>query len=459
MHANTPRLRLRRFARCRLGRLCGDQRRRRSDALHRRRRAGVARRRLARHGRIPRPLGACAATACGRSNTATAACCSAGSATSTRPAGPASNSAGCSAANIGATAMRARPPRWRCATPSRCCSASRVISLIRPANQRSIAVARAHRRNAALARSQLLGGEALVYEAGGDERREHLGPRARRPTHQRPHASEPDNPRHEPAARQAASLPFERLALTRDITPPRRLPRHQPGHRRAAASDAGADRRGAGRQRCRRLARYPATAGEPALREACAGWLQRRYGVGARCAARQVLPVNGSREALFALAQTVIDPTRARRRRGLPEPVLPDLRRRGAAGRRRSRTTPTATRRATSPPTGRRVDAPTWARTQLLYVCSPGNPTGAVMPLDEWQQLFELSDRHGFVIASDECYQRDLLRRRSRRWARCRRRRRWAATTSATWWRFTSLSKRSNVPGPALRLRRRRRAR
>jgi len=50
------------------------------------------------------------------------------------------------------------------------------------------------------------------------------------------------------------------------------------------------------------------------------------------------------------------------------------------------------------------IDAATWARTQLLYVCSPGNPTGAVMPLDEWRALFELSDRHGFVIASDECY-------------------------------------------------------
>ena len=50
------------------------------------------------------------------------------------------------------------------------------------------------------------------------------------------------------------------------------------------------------------------------------------------------------------------------------------------------------------------IDEATWARCQLLYVCSPGNPTGAVMPLDEWRKLFELSDRHGFVIASDECY-------------------------------------------------------
>jgi N-succinyldiaminopimelate aminotransferase len=77
------------------------------------------------------------------------------------------------------------------------------------------------------------------------------------------------------------------------------------------------------------------------------------------------------------------------------------------------------------------VDEATWARTQLLYVCSPGNPTGAVMPLDEWQALFELSDRHGFVIASDECYS-EIYFRDEPRWAACRPRWPWAAVTSAT---------------------------
>jgi N-succinyldiaminopimelate aminotransferase len=61
-------------------------------------------------------------------------------------------------------------------------------------------------------------------------------------------------------------------------------------------------------------------------------------------------------------------------------------------------------RRATLRRTGTACPTAVWERTQLLYVCSPGNPTGAVMPLDEWRKLFDLSDRYGFVIASDECY-------------------------------------------------------
>jgi N-succinyldiaminopimelate aminotransferase len=150
------------------------------------------------------------------------------------------------------------------------------------------------------------------------------------------------------------------------------------------------------------LANYPATAGEPALREACAHWLQRRYGV-TLDPASQVLPVNGSREALFALAQTVIDPSRSGATVVCPNPFYQIYE--GAA-----LLAGAATAFANSDPKRNfavdwsQIDAATWARTQLLYICSPGNPTGAVMPLAEWQMLFELSDRHGFVIASDECY-------------------------------------------------------
>ncbi|HRI17988.1 MAG TPA: aminotransferase class I/II-fold pyridoxal phosphate-dependent enzyme, partial [Burkholderiaceae bacterium] len=150
------------------------------------------------------------------------------------------------------------------------------------------------------------------------------------------------------------------------------------------------------------LATYPATAGTPALREACAGWVQRRYGV-TLDPAREVLPVNGSREALFALAQTVIDPTRAGATVVCPNPFYQIYE--GAALLAGAQVA-----FANSDPERNfaadwaQIDAATWARTQLLYVCSPGNPTGAVMPLAEWERLFELSDRHGFVIASDECY-------------------------------------------------------
>jgi N-succinyldiaminopimelate aminotransferase len=196
--------------------------------------------------------------------------------------------------------------------------------------------------------------------------------------------------------------PFERLReLTRAVVPnpafrPIGLgigePRHEtPGLIRSALIDALPG-----------LSKYPATAGEPALREAIAQWVQRRYGV-ALDAATQVLPVNGSREALFALAQTVIDPTRPGATVVCPNPFYQIYE--GAA-----LLSGAGTAFANSDPKRNfavdwsQIDDATWARTQLLYVCSPGNPTGAVMPLAEWQMLFELSDRHGFVIASDECY-------------------------------------------------------
>ena len=150
------------------------------------------------------------------------------------------------------------------------------------------------------------------------------------------------------------------------------------------------------------LSSYPATAGAPLLREAIAAWVGRRYGV-TLDAGTQVLPVNGSREALFALAQTVIDPTRPGATVVCPNPFYQIYE--GAALLAGAQTA-----FANSDPARNfaadwaQIDEATWSRTQLLYVCSPGNPTGAVMPLPEWRMLFELSDRHGFVIASDECY-------------------------------------------------------
>ncbi|HSV48054.1 MAG TPA: succinyldiaminopimelate transaminase [Ramlibacter sp.] len=153
------------------------------------------------------------------------------------------------------------------------------------------------------------------------------------------------------------------------------------------------------------LTGYPPTAGTPALREACAGWLKRRYGL-AVDPATQVLPVNGSREALFALAQTVIDPGGAAA--GPPVVVCPNPFYQIYEGA--ALLAGAEPYYAPSDPARNfgvdwdSVPQEIWARTQLVYVCSPGNPTGAVMPLAEWEKLFALSDRHGFVIASDECY-------------------------------------------------------
>ncbi len=150
------------------------------------------------------------------------------------------------------------------------------------------------------------------------------------------------------------------------------------------------------------LAVYPATAGLPALREAMAGWVQRRYGV-ALDPTTQLLPVNGSREALFALAQTVVDASKPGATVVAPNPFYQIYE--GAAllaGAQIAFANSDPARNFA--PRWSDIDDTTWATTQLVYVCSPGNPTGAVMPLHEWKHLFELSERHGFVIASDECY-------------------------------------------------------
>jgi aspartate/methionine/tyrosine aminotransferase len=198
------------------------------------------------------------------------------------------------------------------------------------------------------------------------------------------------------------------------------------------------------------FAGYPATGGEPALRTACANWMQRRYGVTVN-AATQVLPVNGSREALFAFAQTVIDPTRPGVQGGTgpmvvsPNPFYQIYE--GAA--LLAGATPYF---APSDPARNfavawdTVPDSVWANTQLLFVCSPGNPTGAVMPLDEWQMLFELSDRHGFVIASDECYS-EIYFRDDAPLGGLEAAVKLGRTDFKNLVMFTSLSKRSNVPG------------
>lgn len=191
------------------------------------------------------------------------------------------------------------------------------------------------------------------------------------------------------------------------------------------------------------LSGYPATAGEPALRQACAGWLQRRYGV-AVDPATQVLPVNGSREALFAFAQTVLDPTRPGALLACPDPFYQIYEGAALLGGVQPYYVPSDPARNFAVDWDGVPDE-VWARVQMIYVCSPGNPTGAVMPLQEWRRLFELSDRHGFVIASDECYSEIYFRDEPPLGGLE------AATRLGRDFRnllmFTSLSKRSNVPG------------
>ncbi|QNA89623.1 succinyldiaminopimelate transaminase [Massilia sp. Dwa41.01b] len=151
------------------------------------------------------------------------------------------------------------------------------------------------------------------------------------------------------------------------------------------------------------LSNYPSTVGSEPLRVAIAGWLERRYGIPAIDPASMVLPVNGSREALFAIAQAVIDASRPEPLVVCPNPFYQIYE--GAAILAGA-----APYFVNSDPARNfacdyaSVPEEVWARVQLLYVCSPGNPTGAVLGLDDWRELFALSDRHGFVIAADECY-------------------------------------------------------
>ena len=200
------------------------------------------------------------------------------------------------------------------------------------------------------------------------------------------------------------------------------------------------------------LASYPATAGEPALRSAFTAWLKRRYALDLN-SATQVLPVNGSREALFALAQTIVDPQPAAPPGNsndgplviCPNPFYQIYE--GAALLAGAQPYFVAADPARNfAQDWDRVPDQVWARTQLLFVCSPGNPTGAVMALAEWEKVFALSDRFGFVIASDECYSEIYFRDEAPLGSLEA-----AAKLGRTDFRnllaFTSLSKRSNVPG------------
>lgn len=192
------------------------------------------------------------------------------------------------------------------------------------------------------------------------------------------------------------------------------------------------------------LASYPATAGDPALREAFTRWLQSRYAITVN-PATQVLPVNGSREALFSFAQTVVDPSQGDAVVVCPNPFYQIYE--GAALLAGAKPYYAASDPARNFAVNwDAVPDAVWQRTQLLFVCSPGNPTGAVMPLSEWQKLFELSDRHGFVIASDECYS-EIYFRDEPPLGGLQAADQLGRSGYKNLIAFTSLSKRSNVPG------------
>jgi len=192
------------------------------------------------------------------------------------------------------------------------------------------------------------------------------------------------------------------------------------------------------------LSSYPATAGLPAMRQSCAQWVQRRYGLTLN-PETQILPINGSREALFAFAQTVVDSAKTGATVVCPNPFYQIYE--GAALLAGAQ----AYYVASDPALNFNVDwskvpENVWKSTQLLFVCSPGNPTGSVMPLEDWETLFELSDRYGFVIASDECYS-EIYFREEPPLGGLEAAFKLGRTDYKNLVAFTSLSKRSNVPG------------
>ena len=194
-----------------------------------------------------------------------------------------------------------------------------------------------------------------------------------------------------------------------------------------------------------KLASYPPTAGGDALRQSIAAWLMRRYGLRSIDWKTEVLPVNGSREALFAFAQTVVDPGRGDAVVICPNPFYQIYE--GAAllaGAQPYYANTTSERGFAADYAG--ISEDVWRRTQLLYVCSPGNPTGKVLGLDEWKEILALADRYGFVVASDECYSEVYFDEAAPPLGALQ-----AATQLGRAFErlvvFSSLSKRSNVPG------------
>ncbi len=151
------------------------------------------------------------------------------------------------------------------------------------------------------------------------------------------------------------------------------------------------------------LSNYPSTKGKPELREAICSWLCRRFSIKRLDPETNVLPVNGTREALFAIAQCIIDRTASSSLVLMPNPFYQIYE--GAAllaGAQPHYMNCIANNDYL--PDLDSISTQQWSQCQLMYICSPGNPTGAVMPEAYLQHLITLAQRHNFVIASDECY-------------------------------------------------------
>ncbi len=191
------------------------------------------------------------------------------------------------------------------------------------------------------------------------------------------------------------------------------------------------------------LAVYPTTAGIPELRTAIANWIKRRYGVDVH-ATEQVLPVLGSREALFSFAQVVLDPNESDALVVSPNPFYQIYEGAALLGGATPHYLPI---NASGQCDYAAVASTVWAKTRLLYVCTPGNPTGAVLSLEQWAVLFKASDEYGFVIAADECYSEIYLDEAQPPLGALAAAQMLGRPDFKNLIVFSSLSKRSNAPG------------
>lgn len=205
-----------------------------------------------------------------------------------------------------------------------------------------------------------------------------------------------------PRLDQLHAYPFERLRrLLADVKPPEGVkpinlgigePQHPTPALITDALTANLDA----------LGKYPPTAGHPALRNAIADWHVRRYGIPRLNDETEIIPVAGTREALFGFAQAVLDPSDP----GvvlLPNPFYQIYEGAAIMAGAEPFYVPTPAETGFLPDWSA-VPEDVWPRVKLAYVCSPGNPAGAVLSLSDWQRVFDLADRFGFVIAADECY-------------------------------------------------------
>jgi N-succinyldiaminopimelate aminotransferase len=240
--------------------------------------------------------------------------------------------------------------------------------------------------------------------------------------------------------------PFERLAeLNRGISPPE--------DKDAIVMSIGEPRHPAPKivvdaliNHLEGLSRYPATQGTLELRTAIAQWLTRRFSLktGSLDPERNILPVNGTREALFAIAQCTVDP-------GpnslvlLPNPFYQIYE--GAALLAGAQPWYININAKTGLPDFDLVPNDIWKQCQLLYLCSPGNPTGAVMDSTAFAKVIELADRYDFIIASDECYSEIYLADEQPPSGLLTAAAQLGRNTYDRCLVFNSLSKRSSVPG------------